>query len=458
MISTDTNFWEDLLLFIEEGKVVPIVGRDLLVVETDKGLRPFHSLVAERLAAELNISIDDLPADFDTNDVICAYKNFDGDAHRIYPKVVRILKALTVPVPESLRLLVAIPKFRLFVSTTFDSLLEEALKAVRRHEPAVASYLPTTDILDFNKADLGKEGSLVFHILGRASGSTAFALTEGQMLEQIHNLMSKEGRPRELIARLRESHLLILGVSFPDWLARFLLRLSREQPLWANREAMEIIADKKCAQPEFAQFLQRFSPKQSCLAGGSPIDFVRELHRRWFERHPAQPASGNSITPATGKPPEMSGGSVFISYASEDRDAVFRLYEVLTSAGIEVWIDRRINPGDDFSDVIKRNIRECCAFMPVLSRHTQPDDDRWFRIEWQYAKHEVAPSYYGTDLPFLFPVVVDSTPNNELIEFRRGTFDRSASRAFGGNPPPELIEQLDRAQKAWRKRKQLTHA
>jgi len=182
------------------------------------------------------------------------------------------------------------------------------------------------------------------------------------------------------------------------------------------------------------------------------------LHRRWFERHPARQPSAGSITPATGKPPEMSGGSVFISYASEDRDAVFRLYEVLTSAGIEVWIDRRINPGDDFGDVIKRNIRECCAFVPVLSRHTQPDDDRWFRIEWEYAKREVAPSYYGTDLPFLFPVVVDSTPNNELIEFRRGTFDRSASRAFGGNPPPELIEQLDRAQKAWRKRKQLTHA
>src|SRR5438046_8769885 len=123
MISTDTNFWEDLLLFIEEGKVVPIVGRDLLVVETDKGLRPFHSLVAERLAAELNISIDDLPADFDTNDVICAYKNFDGDDNRIYPHVVRILRALSVPIPEPLGLLVAIPKFRLFVCTTFDSFL-----------------------------------------------------------------------------------------------------------------------------------------------------------------------------------------------------------------------------------------------------------------------------------------------------------------------------------------------
>jgi|SRR4029077_1129131 len=78
MISTDTNLWEDLLLAIEEGQV-PIVGRDLLVVDTEMGPRLFHHIVAKRLAAELNIPQDHLPPDFDANDVICAHENFHRD-------------------------------------------------------------------------------------------------------------------------------------------------------------------------------------------------------------------------------------------------------------------------------------------------------------------------------------------------------------------------------------------
>ena len=76
---TDKNLWEDLLLAIEEGSVVPIVGRELLLVDTDKGPRPFHQLVAEQLAAELKISTSALPPGYETNDVLCAYDKFHGD-------------------------------------------------------------------------------------------------------------------------------------------------------------------------------------------------------------------------------------------------------------------------------------------------------------------------------------------------------------------------------------------
>jgi TIR domain/SIR2-like domain len=449
--ATDIDLWDTLLLGVEEGQVVPLVGRDLLVVDTPAGPRLFHHLVAEQLAAELKVSRDRLPLEFDVNDVVCAYEHFHGDPMTINPKVVRILRGLKVSPPEPLRLLAEIPSLRLFVSASCDTLLEEALTKVRGRPPAVVAFPAVSNLVDFDDVLLEQSGSVVFQILGRASASTPFAVTEGQVLEHMHDLMAGARRPERLIARLRESHLLILGVSFPDWLARFLLRLARAKPLWDSRALMEIIADVGRSHQDFAVFLRHFSPQQSRLyAGGSPVDFVRELHRRWFERHPQGAGAGTIAAQPVERPAEMAGGCVFISYASEDREAAFHLADALAGFGIEVWVDRRLNPGDDYRYIIERHIRECSAFIPVISRHTQASDERWFRREWAQACDR-AQKYFGSDRGFLFPVVVDETPLAELNETRRETFRRSAVRATRGAPPAELLGELDRAQKAWRR-------
>lgn len=456
MISTETSFWDDLLPLIEDGQVVPIVGRDVL--EMGPGLL-FHRMVAEQLAAELNIPKDRLPPNFETNDVVCAFADFHGDSLAVKPQLIlRILSKLRAQnqnaLPEALRLLVEIPDFHLFVSTTFDTLLEEAIGAVRQRKPAVVSYPPASSLIDFDDALLDQRGSMVFQILGRASVSSTFAVTEGQMLEQMHDFMAGEGRPKKLISKLQQSHLLILGVDFPDWLARFLLRLARNKPLWDSRNFMEFIADRRCMQPEFAQFLERFSPLRSHLyTAGTPADFVRELHSRRFERHPASDASGGSANLNAEKPSVMAPGSIFISYASEDRKAAFRIADELANAGLEIWIDRRLKPGDDFRDIIEGNIRLCSAFVGVISRNTQDDSGhgRWFRKEREQAVGR-AGFWYGTDRSFLFPVVVDDTPNSELMEYRKKTFgERSAVRALDGAVPPDLIKELDIAQKACRR-------
>jgi hypothetical protein len=456
MISTETSFWDDLLPLIEDGQVVPIVGRDVL--EMGPGLL-FHRMVAEQLAAELNIPKDRLPPNFETNDVVCACADFHGDSLAVKPQLIlRILSKLRAQnqnaLPEALRLLVEIPDFHLFISTTFDTLLEEAIGAVRQRKPAVVAYPPASSYIDFDDALLDQHGSMVFQILGRVSVSSTFAVTEGQMLEQMHDFMAGEARPRKLISKLQQSHLLILGVDFPDWLARFLLRLARNKPLWDSRNFMEFIADRRCMQPEFAQFLERFSPLRSHLyTAGTPADFVRELHSRWFERHPASDASRGSANINAEKPSVMAPGSIFISYASEDRKAAFRIADELANAGLEIWIDRRLKPGDDFRDIIEGNIRFCSAFVGVISRNTQDDSGhgRWFRKEREHAVGR-AGFWYGTDRRFLFPVVVDDTPDSELMEYRKKTFgERSAVRALDGAVPPDLIKELDIAQKAYRR-------
>jgi hypothetical protein len=451
--TSDAELWDDLLFAIEDSRVVPIVGRDLLTLETASGPRLLHHVVAERLAADLGIPTSGFPAGFDTNDVICAYDGFHGDPTAIAPRVLRVLKGLRVDVPEPLRLLAEIPNFQLFVSTSFDDLLERALVEVRGRRPAVVAFPAASSQTDFHDDLIQTHGSVVFHILGRASASSSFAVTEGQVLEQMHELMSGARRPEGLIARLQESHLLILGVSFPDWLGRFLLRLARSKPLWDSRPIMEIIADGGSGQAEFAGFVRHFSPQKSRLfTAGSPFELVREMHRRWFERHPAAAVTGDTtrLMAQAERPEPMEPGAIFVSYASEDRPLALRLADGLAAGGLDVWIDRRLLPGDDYQSIIEQHIRECSAFIPVISRNTQQDDDRWFRREWRQACDR-AQRYFGTDRGFLFPVVVDGTPNAELNELRRETFGRTAARAADGVPPDDLILQLDRAQKAWRR-------
>ena len=118
-----------------------------------------------------------------------------------------------------------------------------------------------------------------------------------------------------------------------------------------------------------------------------------------------------------------------------------------------MWSDRRLKPGDDFRDIIEGNIRLSSAFVGIISANTQDDSGqgRWFRKEREQAVSK-AGFYYGTDRRYLFPVVVDTTPDNELMEYRKQIFgNRSAVRAIDGRVSPDLIQELDTAQKAYRK-------
>jgi len=451
----DPKLWGAILPAIEEGQVVPIIGHELLEIQTENGPKMFHRVVAERLAEKLEVPTENLPENFETNDVVCAYKEFHGDPAAVdADTILGIIAEINAPTPEPLRLLAEIRDLRLFISTTFDTLLEKAIFEVRKQKPIVVSFPPldTSELMDFDEVKLKSAGSMVFQILGRASMSSDFALTEGQVLEQMLDFMSSEGRPRKLIFKLQKSHLLILGVGFPDWLARFLLRISREKPLWDSRPQMEIIADGRSAQKEFMRFMERFSPSKSRLiTDASPVEFVRELHRQWSARQTDKSPASLSASAQTVSSQTMSSGSIFVSYAHEDFEATKSLVTQLKNAGLEVWFDEDfLKTGDKFKSIIERNIRLCCAFVPILSKNTQDNSPRPYRFERAVAS-EVAQDYFGTDTKFYFPVVIDETSNKDLIEYRTNLFGCTGERAPNGNVSQDLIAALDSAQKAYRK-------
>lgn len=106
--------------------------------------------------------------------------------------------------------------------------------------------------------------------------------------------------------------------------------------------------------------------------------------------------------------------AVFISYASQDAEAASRICEALRAAGIEVWFDQTaLRGGDAWDAMIRRQIKACYLFVPVISSNTQSREEGYFRREWKLAverTHDMADSR-----AFLLPIVIDGTSDADAL-------------------------------------------
>jgi TolB-like protein/Tfp pilus assembly protein PilF len=101
--------------------------------------------------------------------------------------------------------------------------------------------------------------------------------------------------------------------------------------------------------------------------------------------------------------------TIFLSYASQDAEPAKRICEALRAGGIEVWFDQsELRGADAWDQSIRKQIKTCALFTPVISRNTHARGEGYFRLEWKLAidrSHLIA-----SGLPFLLPVVIDDTP------------------------------------------------
>ncbi len=78
--------------------------------------------------------------------------------------------------------------------------------------------------------------------------------------------------------------------------------------------------------------------------------------------------------------------AIFLSYASQDADAARRICEALRAAGLEVWFDQsELRGGDAWDASIRKQIKECALFVPIISSNTNAREEGYFRLEWKLA-------------------------------------------------------------------------
>ena len=139
--------------------------------------------------------------------------------------------------------------------------------------------------------------------------------------------------------------------------------------------------------------------------------------------------------------PDPVSKAVFLSYASQDAEAAFRVCEALRGAGIEVWFDADggLEHGDEWDAKIRRQIKECVFFIPIISASTQARPEGYFRLEWDLAAERARSIASG--VAFILPVAIDQTREQDALvpdRFRAVQW----TRLPGGAVPPEVTARL----------------
>jgi len=96
----------------------------------------------------------------------------------------------------------------------------------------------------------------------------------------------------------------------------------------------------------------------------------------------------------------------------------------------------RASRGDAWDSAIRKQIKSCALFIPIISANTHARIEGYFRLEWKLAldrSHLLAP-----DQAFIVPVAIDNTPQSDERlpdRFR----ELQWTRLPDGNTPPGVF-------------------
>lgn len=429
--------WDELLLYIQNRQVIPVVGPELVTVE-DKGqqLRLTDWLVP-RLAAQLKLRTPDNCKSL--NDVACEFLLGRGDRKQIYNGIRLLLKGKVFPPSPALLQIAQIIDFDLFISTTFDDLLSLALGQAR------PGFARSRDVLVYDTKPLVPfpdpiPGSLVYHILGRHDTFPVFAVWEEDYVEYLCALIEQRGDAvlEGLFRQLHSRHLMLLGAPFGDWIVRFFIRAARGRRLTEPREngASEYLADESAHVGEPTIFFFNNLAKATRVIPGDPVAFVAELFARWRKNRDPSSSTQDFLDRMSNETPP---GAVFISYSRKDGEAATRLAMHLAAANIPVWLDKdRLNVGANYERNLEHAVRDSCSFfISLISANTEAEATRYVHKERAWAA-----SRFQDGFVFYLPVVIDDTRSVD-VKLEPACFAKiHRERFIGGEPSEEFIQRL----------------
>jgi hypothetical protein len=413
-----TRDWDRLISQLKEQRVIPVIGPDLLrIPATDGAEAKLYELWGKELAELFNVDLPDESADIPLlywiSDQLSLRTDIPtGDLESDLSKVVCQSKW---PIPLPLLQLAEIKDFPLYISTTIDHLMEAALKLKRGHSKNIVFSRTggpnRNDIpADFTPSSI----PLLIHLFGASCvDREAFAVTEDDLIEFSWSLIKYSTAPENLYEYLNKRQLLLLGCNFPDWLDRFFIHaLSHEH----GAQVGITFVSEHCPKG-LQEFLRR--KKARPFIEWSPVAFVQELHQRWLQSELEDAKIQDDLQPLLTSEQSHPGlkpsklGSVFISYARDDKKIALAIRDQLEAANIDTWMDDSdLEPGEQYEVSIEENIRNASFFIALISKSLDLENSnrlgRFVLKEWRWA--EDADRERPQSQNFLLPVVIDDTP------------------------------------------------
>lgn len=377
----DEQLWDKLTQQIIEGKVIPVIGPELLMVK-DVNINRF---IIEGLGRKFQIASK--PNSF--SEIVYApeykeaFRKLDkkrDQANRdkvyrdqIYGLVYQIMAKKTYPATSLLERFLSIRQFPFIITTSFAPIVEQTMRKIWKDELRVMRFNnnPTQNDDIKTGADLRKP--TIYYMFGKVcEGVKNYVLTDTDMLDYVSSWLSNDNkaRPKNLCNELKDKYLLMLGNNYSNWLFRFIWYSMRKPDLSHGMLAYDSLDE------QLINFLERAETFTRQNTSEVIDQIISRLDKKMAE---------NELIKFDQPEENMD---VFISYSRSDRDIAEQLYESLTAQGKRVWYDKNnLTDGGNFMEEINRAIKTAKYFVPILSDNIikEKNESHVYRNEWDTA-------------------------------------------------------------------------
>ena len=296
--------------------------------------------------------------------------------------------------------------FRLCVSASPDSLMLNAFhEAKKTPQQGHYSFKQTSNT---RLSSPTSDKPLVYYLFGHYQDPRSLVLTEGDLIEFlvaiVRGVPPVPDQVRSVLADPAASFL-FLGFGFHNWYLRVLLQVMN---VYGHRSKAIAFEDTLFfTHPEHEEAVGFFSGDR--LIDFRPLRwevFARRLRETYEASSPQETPAATSIR----QPPPSGGPKAFLSYASEDREAVDALAEKLEARGIRVWQDHQdLRAGDNWNQVLMDVIANRVDYVVVVQTlaMTQATKGVFHReIDAALLQQSEMGEFDGQELRFLIPVKI----------------------------------------------------
>jgi hypothetical protein len=255
-----------------------------------------------------------------------------------------------IHIDETVAAFLEVFRFPLIITTTAFDFLEEMLPMGRYN---AITYSPNST----NAVRIETSKTTIYHIFGTISDGGRWVYDEDKLLEFLHSLHDADTTATSLKQYIdsKNCRLLAIGCNLPDWLFRFLwypiksgsIDNKQKKGYWINaRENTE----------SFNDFLDNIKFYSSTEVTDILALAVHEMQ--------AQESNQSTVE-------EMAIYDAFISYASEDKPIVQKIFDILTHQGYKIWFDKdgsgKIEAGSNYMKRIESGIERSNHYIPIIT-------------------------------------------------------------------------------------------
>ena len=276
-------------------------------------------------------------------------------------------------VSQDLMKLIGTGYFRFVFTTSFDPLVELAMKKQ-------FGVVRVMNIFDKSNRDIDSKWDFdtptVYYLFGKAMSpnenemAKKFVATDNDALGVLKKWQIDMGNSM-LLRYTSEKFLLTLGCMQDDWLFRFIWYTLKGEPSKLSRGVVAGLNNSAS--------LSHYLKMNHILIDNNPEELVEKII-----------SSSMIKDDAVWDWPQLNC-DVFISYSRKDSEYAEALYHSLTSCGLRVWYDKNNlggRHGGRFMEIIRQSIDTSTLFIAIVSNtiSLQAHEAHVYRREWEWAK------------------------------------------------------------------------